>query len=76
MEDAHRLSCALGPRAKRGLHKNLGQTYLQVLEAPLGKQEAAVACGGSGGRTLEAEVPRMIMGVNAPGGSHLGKTWP
>ena len=27
MESAHRVSCALGPRAKRD-HKNLGQTYL------------------------------------------------
>ena len=38
LEGAHKVSCALGPRAKQGLHKNLGQTYLQVLEDLLGRQ--------------------------------------
>ena len=26
LEGTHWISCALGPRAKQGLHKNLGQT--------------------------------------------------
>ena len=44
-----------GPRANQGLHKNLGQTHLQVLEDLLGKQGVAVAC--CGGKTLEVEGP-------------------
>ena len=44
LEGVHQVSCALGLRSKQGLHKNLGQTYLQVLEGPLGKQEMAVSC--------------------------------
>jgi len=55
LEGAHRVSCALSPRANQGLHKNLSQTYLGVLEGLLGKQGEAVACHG--GRTLEVEVP-------------------
>ena len=38
LKGAHRVSCALDPRAKQRIHKNLGQTYLQILEDLLGKQ--------------------------------------
>ena len=38
LKGAHRLSRALGPRAKQSLHRNLGQTWLQFLEDILGKQ--------------------------------------
>ena len=55
LEGAHRIQCALGPRAKQRLHKNLGQTYLWVLEGLLGKQGSAVP--HSGGMTLDAEIP-------------------
>ena len=41
---AHRLSCALGPRVKQRLHRNLGQTCLQFLEDLLGKQWVTMAC--------------------------------
>ena len=50
-----RFQCVLCPRAKQRLHRNLSQTYMQVLEGLLGMQESAVAhCGG---RTLDLEVP-------------------
>ena len=32
LEGTHRMPYALGPRVKQGCHKNLGQTYLQVLK--------------------------------------------
>ena len=54
LEGVHKASCALGSRAKQGVHKNLGQTYLQVLEGLLGRQGLLVAhCGN---KTLEVEV--------------------
>ena len=65
LEGAHRLSCALGPRANQVLHKNLGQTYLRVLEGLLGKQRVAVARFGD--RTLEAEVSEIITSVSSSG---------
>ena len=37
LEGAHRIPCALNPRAKQGLLKNLGQTYLEVIEGILEK---------------------------------------
>ena len=45
---AHRISCALGFRAKQGLHKNLGHTYLWVFNGILGKQGMDMAHGGAG----------------------------
>ena len=66
LEGAHRLSCALGLRTKQRLHRNLGQTYLQILEDLLGKEEAH----------LEAEVLGIIISVNSPGGGDFGNTWP
>ena len=52
---AHKYSCELGPREKQGLHKNMGQNYLQVLEGLLGKQELAVDhCVD---KALEADIP-------------------
>ena len=44
-----------GSQNKVGIHKNLGQTYLWVLEGLLGKQ--CVAMAHCGGRILEKEVP-------------------
>ena len=52
-EGAHRISCALGPGAQERLHKNLGQTYLQVLEGLLGKRGWGLWIAV--GRTLEVE---------------------
>ena len=46
LEGTHRIPCALGPRAKQGFHKNLGQIYLWVLECVLGKQGVAVVGAG------------------------------
>ena len=37
LKGEYKISCALGPRAKQRLHRNLGQTWLQVLENLLGK---------------------------------------
>ena len=69
-EGAHRLSCALGPKAKQRLHKNLGQTCLWFLEDLLGREGlAAFHCGG---RTLEVEAPE---NVSSPGGCHFRKIW-
>ena len=49
-EGVQRVLYALGPSAKQELPKNLGQTYMQVLEHLWEKQGASVAyCGG---RTL------------------------
>ena len=70
----HRVSYALGPRAKQRIHRNLGQTCLQSLEDHLGKQGVTTAhCGG---RILEAKVSRIIMSVNSSRGGHFGKIWP
>ena len=38
LKGTHRLPCAVGPRAKQRLHRNLGQTCLQFLEDLLGKR--------------------------------------
>ena len=57
LQDAHKVLCALGPRVKQELHKNLGQTYLWVLEGLLGRQMSAVSHCGAG---LEVEVPENI----------------
>ena len=38
LEGIHRIPHELGPRVELGLHKNLGQTYPNVLEDILGKQ--------------------------------------
>ena len=48
-KDAHRLLYALGPRAKRRLHRNLGQTWLQFLEDLLGKRGD---CGSLWGKDI------------------------
>ena len=74
LEGTHRIPCALGARAKQGLHTNLGQTYLLVLECLLGKQGSAVA--HFVGRTLEAEVPAIIISMRSPGWCHFGNIWP
>ena len=63
LKSAYRLSCAQGPGAKQRLHRNLGQTCLRFLEDLLGKQGVAVArCGG---RTLEAKVSGITIGMNS-----------
>ena len=73
LEGTHRIPFAQGPRTKQGLHKNLGQTYLWVLEGLLGKQGTNLACCFC--RTLEAEVLGIFIGVSSPGGCHFGKIW-
>ena len=52
LDGAHRLSCALGAKTQPGLHNNLSQTYLQVLEGLLGEEVETVALWGqdTGGR--------------------------
>ena len=71
LKGAHRLSRALGPRAKQRLHRNLGQTLLQFLEDPLGKQGVNVAC--CGGRALEAKLLGIFIRMCFSGGGHFGK---
>ena len=71
---AQRLLCALGPRAKRMLHRNRGQTCLLFLEGLLGKKQVTVAhCGG---KTLEAKVSGIIISVCSSRGDHFGKSGP
>ena len=43
LERNTQLSCALGPREKQRLHRNLGQTCLQFLEDLLRKQGVTMA---------------------------------
>lgn len=55
MENAHKFSCSLGPRAKHEFQQHLGQTKLLFLEYLLRNMGLAVAqCEG---RTLEVEFP-------------------
>ena len=63
IEGPHRVSHALDPRARQGLHKNLGQTYLQVFEGCLGKQGLAVDHRRR--RTLEAQVPGIVISMSS-----------
>ena len=58
LEGTCKLPCALGARLKGGLHENLGQTSLQVLEGLLGRQGSG-SCGSlweqnTGGRGSSA----------------------
>lgn len=72
-EGTHRVSRAVGPRARQGLHKNLGQTYLWVLQGLLGKQGSTVAhCGGG---PLKVEVLRNNR-CELPRGRQFGKIGP
>ena len=48
----NKVSCALGCRTKKWLHRSLSQTYLQVLVSP---RERGVDCGSLGARILVAE---------------------
>lgn len=58
LEGAHKVSFALGPRAKQRPHKNLRQTYMLFVEGVPRMQVLTVDhCEG---RTLEAEVPGNI----------------
>lgn len=70
----HMVSCALGLRAKQGLHKNLGQTYLWVLEGLQGMQKSAVAHRGA--RTLRWRPQGIIIAMSSLGGWHIGKILP
>ena len=74
LKGTNKFSCALGPRAKLWLHKNLGQTYLYVLESLLGRQGLAMAhCRG---RNWRQRAQGIITGVSSPRGHHFGnKAW-
>ena len=48
LKGAHKCSCALGPRAKKRLHRNLSQTYLRFLEDLLGNQRVMRLLVGEG----------------------------
>ena len=74
LRDAHRFTCALDPREKQRLHRNLGWTRLQFLEYLLGKQGMTVAC--CEGRTLEAKLLGIFISVCFSEGGHFGKMWP
>ena len=53
LKGAHRLSRALGPRAKQRLYRNLGQTCLQFLEDLWENRVIVTTCGGNkGGKDL------------------------
>ena len=76
LEGVHKLSCALGPRAKQWLHKSLGQTYLGVLGGS--PCEAGVGCGSLRGHGHWWQRPQgILITVSSPRGHHFGtKTWP
>ena len=74
LKGAHRLSRALGPRAKQRLQRNLGQTQLQFLEDLLGKLGVNVAC--CEGRTLKAKLSGIFSSSALLRGGHFGKIWP
>ena len=74
LKGTHRLSCALGPRAKQRLQRNLGQTWLQFLKDLMGKERVTVArCGG---RTLQAKLSGIFISMCSSIGGHFGKIWP
>ena len=54
LKGPHRVLCALGPRAKQRLHRNLGQTCLLFLEDPMEKQGVSGSLWGKdiGGKGL------------------------
>lgn len=63
-----KVSCTMDPRAKQWLSKNLGQTYLWVLEGLLWLIMKT-------GHWLQR--PQGIISVSSPGSHHFGdKTWP
>ena len=69
LKGLQRILCAMGPKTKQKLHRNVGQNCLRFLEDVLGKQEATVAhCGG---RTLEAKVLGIIISMNSLGSGHF-----
>ena len=74
LKGTHRISCALGPRAKQRLHRKLGQTKLQFLEDLLGKQRLTVPCCGR--RALEAKLLGIFIILCSSRDRHFGKIWP
>ena len=74
LKGTHRLSHALGPKAKQSLHRKLGQSCLQFLEDLLGKQGLNVAYFE--GKALEAQLLGIFISVPFSGGGHFGKIWP
>ena len=74
MKGAHRISCALGPREKQRLNKNLDQSYLQIWEDLLGKEGATVTHCRE--RAVETNFLGIIISVNTPRGCHFGKILP
>ena len=74
LKGAHRLSHALGLRAKWRLHRNLGQTWLHFLKDLLEKQGVTVACCGR--RTLEGEVSGILSSMYSSTGGHFRKILP
>ena len=70
LEGARRVLCALGPMAKQGLHRNLGQLYLWVLKGLLGKLWLTV-----GARHWRQRTQRIIIGESAAEGCDYGKIW-
>ena len=71
LKGAHRVSCALGPRAKKRFHRNL--SYLPVvLEGSPWKKWGD--CGLLWGK--EAKFCGIIISVCSSGHGHFGKIWP
>ena len=73
LEGTHSVSCMLGPMAKQGLHQNLDQTHWVLKDLLV---ERGVAEAPSGGKTLDAEFPGIIISMSSPVGCHFGKIWP
>ena len=71
---AHRLSCALGPRAKQGLGWESGFDVPAVLGGPPGKAGVNVACCGE--RTLEAKLSGIFLSCGSLEAAILGKSGP
>ena len=71
MKGTHRLSCALGPRAKQRLHRKLGQTYLRLMEDLLRREGVTVTHYGR--KDFGGKISGTIIRVCFYRGDHFGK---
>ena len=71
---AHRISCTMGPRTKQGNHKNLNQTYLQILDGFLESRGRVWLIVGTG--HCKQRSKGKIINMSSPKGHHFGKIWP
>ena len=73
LKGSHRISCALGPRVKERLHRNLGQTWLQVRGSP---GQTRGDCGSLWGKDSGGKVLGNNHQYKHLWTGHFGKIWP